>query len=69
MIDLENGILLHNSEQDQHAESGIKIQTLAEHPQGEQREGNGNRQCKQNGEWMREALEQRRQNHVHEDHG
>jgi hypothetical protein len=56
MIDLENGVFLHHTEQDEQAEGGIEIQRVPGDPEREQREGQGQRQRQQNGERMHQTL-------------
>ena len=68
VIDLQNRIFLHDSEEHQDAKTRIDDREIfAHHQQAEQRERHRQRQAQQNGDGVDEALKLRRQNHVHED--
>src|SRR5262249_17856000 len=68
-VDLKNGVLLHDAEQQQQAQTGEDVYRLAEQEQREDAEGNRQRQRQQNRDGVNEALELRGQHDVHEDEG
>ena len=68
VIDLQDRVLLHHTEQYEHSERRIEVDRLAHAPEREQREWNRERKREQNCKWMRETLELRRENDVHQHH-
>src|SRR5688500_16283628 len=69
MVDLQDRVFLHHTEEHEYAEGRIEIQRIAREPEREQRKRNGERQREQNGEGMDRAVILRSENHVHKDDG
>ena len=67
VIDLQDGVLLHDAEEQEHAERRVDVQLLLEHQGRQQPEGYGQREGEQDRHRVDERLELRRQHHVHED--
>ena len=67
VIDLQDGVLLHDAEQHEDAEHREDVQRLVEHQDREQRERHRQRQREQDRDRVQPALELRREDQVHED--
>ena len=68
MIDLENGVLLHDAEEHQQAQRGVEVDRLVGRQQRDKRERHRQRQREQDGERVNEALELGGEDDVHQDH-
>ena len=69
MVDLQDRVLLDHAEQHQHAERRVEVERLTREQQRQQRERRRERQRQQDHERLHHALELRREDHVHEQHG
>ena len=69
MVDLEDRVFLDDAEEDQDAQGGVEVERAAGQVEGEQREGNGEREGEQDGQGMDHALVIHGQDDVHEDDG
>src|SRR4029077_1558613 len=67
VVDLQDGVLLHDAEEHQQAERRENVQRLPEDDDRQEREGQRQRQRQENRDGMQPRLELRRQNQIHED--
>ena len=68
VVDLQDRVLLHDAEQHEQSQGREQVQRVAGRPERQERERHGQRQRQQDRERVDDALELRRQDHVHEDH-
>src|SRR6185436_15794896 len=67
VVDLQDGVLLHDAEEHQQAERREDVQRLPEDDDRQEREGQRQRQRQEDRDGMQPRLELRRQNQIHED--
>ena len=66
VVDLQDGVLLHDAEEDEQPEGGVQVERVVRGPERKQREGKGKRERQEDGERVDEALVLRGEDHVHE---